>query len=332
MAPLTLIAVGGNSLIRAGQRGTIDEQRANAALTAHAIAHLARVGYALVVTHGNGPQVGAQLLRSELAAAQVSPEPLDVCGADTQGAIGYVLEQALEQALAEVGLAVPVATVVTQVVVDEHDPAFQRPSKPVGMFYSADEAHRRARELGWTMVEDAARGWRRVVPSPEPLEIVEIDAIRSLVRSGCLVIAAGGGGIPVVRRADQLVGVEAVIDKDRASTLLASALHARLLVISTDVDYVYINYHQPGQRPLRRVRAETLQRYQAAGHFPPGTMGPKVEAALRFLKGGGREVIITSPERLVDAVLCGAGTHIIPARAARRVGAIRGRHSLNAER
>jgi carbamate kinase len=324
---LALIAVGGNSLIRAGQRGTIDEQRANAAMTARAVAQLVRTGYAAVVTHGNGPQVGAQLLRSELAAGQVIPEPLDVCGADTQGAIGYVLEQAIEQALADAGLAASVCTIVTQVVVDGHDPAFRRPSKPVGLFYSADEAQRHERERGWVMVEDAARGWRRVVPSPEPLEIVEIEAIRSLVRAGCLVIAAGGGGIPVVRRAGQLVGVEAVIDKDRASALLAIQLGAELLVISTDTDYVYVNYRRPAQRPLRQVSAAALARYQRWGHFPPGSMGPKVEAALRFLRAGGREVIVTSPERLVDAVLCGAGTHIVPSArphaAARRAQALR---------
>ncbi len=307
-----LIAVGGNALIRAGERGTIAEQRANAATTAHYIVQLIRRGYAIVLTHGNGPQVGAQLLRSELAAPQVNPEPLDVCVADTQGAIGYLLEQALKDALDAAGLSVPIVTVITQVLVDERDPAFNRPTKPVGPFYTEEEARRRQRELGWAIVEDAARGYRRVVASPEPLEIVEIDVIRSLVANGNLVIAAGGGGVPVARRDGHLVGVEAVIDKDLAAALLARGLGVDTFIIATDAEQVYLNYKRPDQVALGRIGASAAQEYARAGQFPPGNMGPKIDAALRFLRGGGAEVIITSPERLLDAVLGKTGTHILP--------------------
>jgi carbamate kinase len=312
MPKLALVAIGGNALLRAGERGTIAEQRANAALTAGCLVRLIQHGYRLILTHGNGPQVGAQWLRSEIAAGQVSPEPLDVCVADTEGSIGYVLERALEDALADAQLAIPVAALIAQVVVDARDPAFQHPTKPVGPFYSADEARRRAHELGWQMVEDAARGYRRVVPSPEPLEIVEIDAIRSLVRDGYMVITVGGGGIPVVRHGAHIVGVEAVIDKDRASALLANLLGVDTFIISTDTEYVYVNYKRSDQQAITRMTASDAQMYLDAGHFPPGSMGPKIASAIRFLRAGGREVIVTAPERLLDAVLGKTGTHIIP--------------------
>jgi carbamate kinase len=312
MPKLALVAIGGNSLLRAGQGGTIAEQRENAAVTARHLVRLIQHGYSIVLTHGNGPQVGAQLLRSEIAAAQVSPEPLDICVADTEGAIGYVLERALEDALADARLAIPVATMITQVVVDAQDPAFERPTKPVGSFYSAEEARRRARELGWRMVEDAARGYRRVVAPPEPQEIVELDVIRSLLRQGYLVIAAGGGGIPVVRRDGHLVGVEAVIDKDSASALLAHLLGLQILIISTDTERVYLNYKRPGQRPLDRLTVSEAQRHLEAGHFPPGNMGPKIAAGIRFLRGGGDQVIITAPEYLLEAALGTMGTSIVP--------------------
>lgn len=312
MTSLALIAVGGNSLIRAGQRGTITEQRENAALTAGYVVEIIRRGYAVVLTHGNGPQVGAQLLRSELAADQVNAEPLDVCGADTQGAIGYLLEQALQSALADAGLNLPVVTVITQTVVDPDDPAFQHPTKPVGPFYNEAEAQQHACDDGWHIVEDAARGYRRVVPSPEPRAIVEIEAIRDLVRNGFVVIACGGGGIPVIRRNGKLVGVDAVIDKDLASALLATLLHADLFVISTDVEQVCLQYNRPSQRPLGCVTAVELRAWYENGQFPPGSMGPKVLAALRYLAGGGGEVVITSPDRLLEAVCGGAGTHVVP--------------------
>jgi carbamate kinase len=308
-----LIAVGGNSLIRAGEKGTIAEQLANTRRTAEAVVQIIRAGFRVIITHGNGPQVGAALLRSERAADQVYSHPLDVCDATTQGEIGYMLQQSLVTALAEQGMRTPVATLLTQVVVSPDDPAMRKPTKPIGPFYSQKEAERRHFDHGWTVVEDAARGWRRVVPSPEPLEIVEETSIRCLVDSGALVIAVGGGGIPVMRTGRGLKGVEAVIDKDRASALLAARLKADLFIISTDADRVYLNYKKPDQRPLDRETAADVAGFYDEGHFPPGNMGPKIESALRFLRDGGREVIITSYERLFDAVRGQAGTHIVAA-------------------
>lgn len=307
-----LIAVGGNSLIRAGEKGTIAEQFANVQATAAAIVSLLCDGFRLVVTHGNGPQVGAALLRSERAADQLPGQPLDVCDACTQGEIGYLLQQSLENELVRAGLQVPVVTVLTQVVVSEDDPAMRRPTKPIGPFYSQEQAEHRKRQLGWEMAEDAARGFRRVVPSPEPIEIVELEAIRDLVDDGALVIAAGGGGIPVVRREGLLHGIEAVIDKDRASALLALRLGVDVFAILTDEDFVYLDYKRPTQRPLTRVTAADLEAYYRAGHFPPGNMGPKVESVLRFLRDGGIEAVITSHERLRDAVAGRTGTRIVP--------------------
>ena len=308
-----VIAVGGNSLIRPGEQGTIAEQRANARRTADAIVQIMRLGHHVVITHGNGPQVGAALLRSERSADRVYPHPLDVCDATTQGEIGYLLQQSLCGALADAGMNTPVATVLTQVLVSPTDPAMERPTKPIGPFYSATEAASRHRQFGWHMVEDAARGFRRVVPSPQPVEIIEESVIRCLAARGVLVIAVGGGGIPVVRAGGGLRGVDAVIDKDRASGLLASQLQAELFIIATDVERVCLNHRKPDQRPLGRITADDLARYDRDGHFPPGNMGPKVESALRFLRGGGKEVIITSHERLADAVRGDAGTHVVSA-------------------
>jgi|SRR5205807_9067617 len=307
-----LIAVGGNSLIRAGEKGTVAEQLANARRTAAAIIGLIRRGYRLVITHGNGPQVGAALLRSERASDQVPSHTLDVCGAATQGEIGYLLSQSLNDELAAVGLHVPVATVVTQTIVSRDDPAMQHPTKPIGPFYTRADAEERKRILGWQIVEDAARGYRRVVPSPEPIEIVELEVIRDLVKDGVLVVACGGGGIPVVRSTGGVQGVEAVIDKDRASALLASKLGVDVFAISTDTDYVYLDYKKPTQRPLTLVNPTELEAHYRAGHFPPGNMGPKVESVLRFLKNGGKRAVITSYEHLCEAVDGNAGTHIIP--------------------
>ena len=308
-----LIAVGGNSLIRAGETGTIAEQRVNARRTAAAIVQLICAGYRLVVTHGNGPQVGAQLLRSERASDQVPGQTLDVCGAATQGEIGYLLSQSISDELAVAHLDVPVASLVTQTVVRADDPAMQHPTKPIGPFYSRQQAEERGRQLGWQIVEDAARGYRRVVPSPEPVEIVELSVIRSLMSQGILVVACGGGGIPVIRRGGELKGVEAVIDKDRASALLASQLQVDTFAISTDIPFVYLDYKKPTQQKLRNVSATELAAHYKAGHFPPGNMGPKVESALRFLQAGGKEVVITSYEYLAEAVGGSMGTRITPA-------------------
>jgi len=311
-----LLAVGGNSLIRAGEKGTMAEQLSNARRTAREIAGLVGEGYRIVLTHGNGPQVGAALLRSEAGAMQVPGLPLDVCDASTQGEIGYILQQSLEAELQSAGLHVPVISVLTQSVISLDDPAMKHPNKPVGPFYSREEAEERKRQLGWEIVEDAARGYRRVVPSPEPIEIVELEVIRELVDRGVLVIACGGGGIPIARKGGQPIGVEAVIDKDRASALLASLLGVELFVISTDTDFVYLDYKKPAQRPLRDVHASELERYLAAGHFAPGSMRPKIESVLRFLREGGpqnpRQAIIASAENLRRAVAGGTGTHMFP--------------------
>jgi len=311
MTKTALVAIGGNSLIRAGEKGTIAEQLANTRRTAVAIVGLIRLGYRLVITHGNGPQVGAQLLRSERASDVAYSQTLDVCGAASQGEIGYLLEQSLRNELAAEGLEVPVVSLITQSVVSPDDPALRNPSKPIGPFYSRADAEEKRRQLGWHIVEDAARGYRRVVPSPEPIEIVELDVIHSLVERGVLVVSTGGGGIPVISVNGVLQGVEAVIDKDRASALLAARLGVDLFVISTDTDYVYLNYKRPGQRPLTRVTADELKKHHRAGHFPPGNMGPKVESVLRFLSSGGKEAVITSFEYLCDAVSGSAGTHVV---------------------
>jgi carbamate kinase len=311
MTKTALVAVGGNSLIRAGEKGTIAEQLANTRRTAAAIVGLIRLGYRLVITHGNGPQVGAQLLRSERASDVAYSQTLDVCGAASQGEIGYLLAQSLRNELAAADIHVPVASLVTQTLVSKDDPAMQKPSKPIGPFYTKAVAEAKHRELGWHIVEDAARGYRRVVPSPEPIEIVELDSIRGLMEQGSLVVSTGGGGVPVVSADGALKGVEAVIDKDRASALLASKLGVDCFLISTDTDYVYLNYRKPGQSSLKRVTAAEMKKHLAAGHFPPGNMGPKVESVLRFLENGGNEAIITSFEHLCDAAQGKAGTHIV---------------------
>ena len=320
MPRTVLIAIGGNSLIPAGEPATVATQRRHMAETCRAIADVVARGWQVVLTHGNGPQVGAALLRSERAAAEAYELPLDVCVASTQGEIGCLLQQALRQALLRKGLRYSVATVLAQVVVAPHDPAFAHPSKPIGPFYSRAEAERRQR-AGWTTVEEPPHGYRRVVPSPEPLEIVEEGAIRTLVDSGAIVITLGGGGIPVVRRGDELEGVEAVVDKDLASALLAIRLGVDVLLISTDVDAISLDFTSPHARGLTDVTADELRGYAAAGQFPPGTMGPKVEAALRFVAASGREAIITSPDRLVAALEGHAGTHVfdhVPAAGHRR--------------
>lgn len=311
MARSALIAVGGNSLVRVGQRGTIDEQLANAHATARRITQLIADGWRVVITHGNGPQVGAALLRSDRAAGEAYTQPLDVCVATTQSEIGYLLERGLECELRRAGFYLPVMTILTQVRVNADDPAFKNPTKPIGPFYSKKEADEKIQRFGWTMVEDAARGYRRVVPSPEPLEVLEQEVVRQILELGIIVIALGGGGIPVVVHEDHSVlGVEAVIDKDRASALLASALGMDCFIISTDVDQVYLNYKTPTQRGIKRATVELMQHYLDNGQFPPGSMGPKIEAAIRFLKNGGKEVVITSPDRLMEAIHGKAGTLI----------------------
>jgi carbamate kinase len=306
-----LVAVGGNSLIRAGQRGTIAEQFENARQTAECIVGIAARGFALLVTHGNGPQVGAQLLRSEAGSAQTYTLPLDLCVAMTQGEIGFVLQNSLQQVFQNRQIHRPVVTILTQIVVDRNDPAFQRPTKPIGPFYSKETAERKRKELGWNVIEDAARGYRRVVASPLPKDIIEFDVIKSCLGRGIVVVAAGGGGIPVIVENGQVKGIEAVIDKDRASAMLATKLGIEHFMISTEVPEVYINYKKSNQQKLRALRTAEAMKYYADGQFSEGSMKPKIEAALDFLNNGGAMVTITDPEHLLLALDGQAGTRII---------------------
>ena len=308
--PIAVVAIGGNSLTRPGDKGTLEEQRKNLQSTCEGIAAVMHAGYQVVVTHGNGPQVGDALLRSELAAGQASPLPLDACVAETQGSIGYLLQQTLQETLQRRGLRRPVVTLVTQVLVSARDPAFRKPTKPVGPFYTRKEANHRCAQLGWHMVEDAHRGYRRVVPSPRPKEIMELPAIQAALLSGALVIACGGGGIPVIFEREKLVGVDAVIDKDLVSSLLAWELEAQLLLISTGVDQVALHYGTSKAQSLRHLTADEARKYLRKGEFPAGSMGPKIQAALEYLDRGGALVIITSPESIPEALHDLAGTRI----------------------
>lgn len=311
MPSLAVVAVGGNALVR-GRDTSVDAARASIAETADHLAAMVSAGWSLVVTHGNGPQVGFGLLRSE-AAAHVAPRlPLDVIGAQTQGSIGYLLQQALDNALARRGLVQRVLTVVTQTVVDPADAAFRHPTKPIGPFYRAFEADE-LRQRGWAMAEDAGRGWRRVVPSPQPLEIVESPIVRALISGGIIVIAAGGGGIPVVRRETGYEGVEAVIDKDAASAVLARDLGACLLVFTTAVDRVALDFGTPKERQIGNMTVAEARRHLAEGQFPPGSMGPKVAAAIQFVEGGGELAVITTAHAVGDALAGEAGTRIVAA-------------------
>lgn len=309
-----VVAIGGNSLITDPAHQSVEDQYLAAAETDHHIAALVADGWDVVVAHGNGPQIGFILRRSELARGELHEVPLDVCGADTQGAIGYLLQQNLYGDFLRLGIDKGVVTVVTQVEVSADDPAFGHPTKPIGSFLTETEALQRRHEEGWVVVEDAGRGWRRVVASPEPRRIVELAAIRHLLDGGFVVIAAGGGGIPVVADgAGNLHGVPAVIDKDLASALLAVELGADLLLISTSVEHVFVDFGTPDQRPVARLSAAEAQRLLAEGtHFKAGSMEPKIRAVLSFLDGGGHEAIITTP-RLIEAALAGeAGTRITP--------------------
>jgi carbamate kinase len=311
MKPIAVVAIGGNSLRRAKELGKFEEQQAHATETCRGIAAILRHGYRVVLTHGNGPQVGEALLRSELAQDVLPTHNLDVCDAETEGSIGYLLQQTLDNVLHESGVPQKVVSIITQVIVDANDPAFLRPDKPIGPFYEKAEALQKE-QLGWRMVEDSGRGWRRVVASPHPQRIHEIEAIRACLDAGFVVIAAGGGGIPVVRQAGQLKGSEAVIDKDRCSALLAMELGAELLVFSTGVTHAYLHFGKPNEKPLFRVSWEEARAYLRQGEFAVGSMGPKVEAALRFLDFGGRRAIITAPEYMAAAVAGAAGTEILP--------------------
>jgi carbamate kinase len=309
---VAVIAIGGNSLIKDKTHQTVPDQYEAAKETCVHIADLMEEGWNVIVTHGNGPQVGFILLRSEIAKGSLHEVPLDACGADTQGAIGYHIQQNLQNELQRRGVSKPVATVVTQVVVDKDDPSFVTPTKPIGPFYSEAEAKQAEAEKGWAVSEDSGRGWRRVVASPMPERIVELEAIRTLVNAGVSVIAVGGGGIPVIEKNGELSGVAAVIDKDRASALLAENLEATHFIISTAVEKVAINFGKPDHQDIDEMTVAQAKEYMAQGHFAPGSMKPKVQSAIDFLERGGQRVIITNPENLLRAVHNKTGTHMVP--------------------
>ncbi len=314
--PLAVIAIGGNALTRADQEGTIEEQFANARETCRRLAKLVRVGWEIVLTHGNGPQVGAILWRMELARQQVHPVDLGICDANSQGQIGYMLQQVLSHQFDLNDIDRAAITLVTQVEVDPHDPAFQNPTKGIGPFFSEAEAKARMAEFGWQMKEDAGRGWRRVVPSPRPMTIVELDAIRLMARSRYVPIAVGGGGIPVVRDANGVLeGVEAVIDKDLTSSLLARQLRADALVICTAVDRVALDFQSDAPRWLDEVTVTELRAHHADGQFPAGSMGPKVDALLEYMgdeRGSPlRRAVITDFDHLIDSMSGRAGTRVV---------------------
>jgi len=308
-----LLTLGGNAILPAGRPGTIQEQRE---ITLRIMRPLVRALHPedrVVLSHGNGPVVGNILIRNDAAADRIPPMPLDICDADSQGGIGYMIVQCLENALAEAGVRREVTAVVTRVEVARDDPAFKDPTKPIGPFYSEPEARRLARERGWVVHEDAGRGWRRVVPSPRPVSILELHGIRTLFEAGHIVIAAGGGGVPVVLHPDGSgEGVEAVVDKDRVSAILASKLGMDALVIVTGVSHVALRFGRPDQKNLDRITASDAKRYMEAGEFGEGSMKPKIESALAFLGNGGREVLITSPDELPEAMAGRTGTRVVP--------------------
>ena len=312
-----MVAFGGNALVKKGQEGTQWEQIENAQETARLLVPLLRAGHDLALVHGNGPQVGNILIQVEEAVTKVPPQSLDVCVAQSEGSIGYVLELALLNALHRERLQRQVLTMVTEVIVDQDDPGFRRPTKPIGPFYPRFRAEFLMNKQGWNMIEDAGRGWRKVVPSPRPLEVVQMPALREAVAAGHLVIAAGGGGIPVYREGGDLKGVEAVIDKDYTAALVAAGIDADLFVSLTGVDHVSLNYGQPDERRVARMTAGEARDHLEAGQFPEGSMGPKVRAGVEFVEAGRGEVLITSAARLASAVQGRAGTRIVAGRPGR---------------
>jgi carbamate kinase len=316
MGKLAVIAVGGNSLIRDNKRVTVEAQEEALRETAHHIADMIEAGWDLAIGHGNGPQVGFILRRSEIAAKAegMHEVPLDVCGADSQGAIGYEFQQALQNEYQKRGIHKSAATIITQTLVDQKDPAFQKPTKPIGSFMDETEARRREKEMDWSIVEDAGRGWRRVVPSPMPKKILELDSIRLLINAGVTVITVGGGGIPVIDAGNnQYEGTAAVIDKDFASSLLAQEIDADLFLIATAVEKVAINFGKPDQKWLDRITLAEAKQYLAQGtHFAKGSMAPKIQAIIWFLENGGKQALITNPENIGRALKGETGTWIVP--------------------
>jgi len=310
---LAVVAFGGNALLRPEDRGTQEEQIARAKQAARWLAEIVRHGYKLIVVHGNGPQVGNILIQAEEASTKIPPQSLDVAVAQTEGSIGFMLQQAIRNRLESIGLKGDVATVLTEVEVDVNDVAFKRPTKPIGPFFTRYRAEALERDLGWTMSEDSGRGWRHVVPSPRPLHILNVNTIARMVDTASVVMAAGGGGIPVVRGRDgQWRGIEAVIDKDFASALLAKELSADIFIILTGVAKVAIDFGKATETQLDRMTIAEAEKHLAAGQFPVGSMGPKIEAAIQFVRAGGREVLITDVEHVREAIAGNDGTVVTP--------------------
>lgn len=310
--PLAVVAMGGHAFMQHGESGDIEQHHRNASEVSAVLMNLVERDYNIVITHGNGPQVGQLLLQNELTRDSVQAMPLDVLVADTEGWLGYVLQQALLNQLRRRNIERYVVSMITQVQVDKRDPAFENPTKPVGRFLSEEDAKKRQEEMGWTMIEDSGRGWRRVVPSPRPTKVIQRHMIRDAAQRGHIVIAGGGGGIPIIKNAhDDYEGVEAVIDKDLTSSILAASIGAEALIILTDVEQVYVDFRQPTQRPLGAVTIEEAERLIKEKHFPKGSMGPKVEAIHHFLKGGGRRGMITNASTLEAALEGRGGTHFV---------------------
>jgi carbamate kinase len=306
-----VVALGGNAILKQKEKGTAKEQLENVRKTSRYLVELMQEGYQIVVTHGNGPQIGGILLKNELSASILPSMPLDICGAQSQGMIGYMLQQSIRNEIAEANLHVPVVSLVTQTIVDPNDKAFMNPSKPIGAFYPLAKAKELQKETGWSMIEDSGRGYRRVVPSPDPKEIVEHDTIRTLLEEGTVVIAAGGGGIPVVHEEDgRLRGIVAVVDKDLTAQIIACEMSAQILLMLTDVEKVALNFGKANQIDIDALSIEDAELYLRKGEFGIGSMGPKVKAAIRFIKSGGEKAIITSLELCKEAIEGKAGTVI----------------------
>ncbi len=310
--PLVLVAMGGHAFIDEGEKGTIEDHERNAQRIAEILMTLVEMDHRLVITHGNGPQVGSLLQQQEMAGGEIPAMPLDVLVAMTEGSLGYVLQQSLLNELRHRDIPRWVVTMVTQVRVDEDDPAFESPTKPVGPFLSKEEALRRQEELGWVVGEDSGRGWRRYVPSPRPRRVIQNRMVREAAHQGHIVVAGGGGGIPIKKDdKDRYVGVEAVVDKDLTSSVLATDVGASLLIILTAVPNVYVGFGTPEERALGAVTLEEIEQLRDEGHFPPGSMGPKIDAVIHFLREGGRRALITDPESLPRAIEGRAGTHFV---------------------
>ncbi|NIM58525.1 MAG: carbamate kinase [Candidatus Aminicenantes bacterium] len=308
---IALIAFGGNAILPETQRGLQSEQINNAQKAARLMIHVVKKGYDMILVHGNGPQVGNLLIQMEESITKVPPFSLEVCDAMTEGSMGFMLEKAIVNELRKNSVDKDVATLITQVVVDREDPAFEKPTKPVGPFYTKYRAQMLRREKKWTMIEDSGRGYRKVVPSPRPIDVIPKRIIRDLVRSGKIVIAVGGGGVPVIINGRGLFqGVEAVIDKDYAASLVAREVKADLFIILTNVDRVYLNYGTPDEEPIAVMTVKQAEEYLSQGQFPPGSMGPKIKAAIEYIKGGGKEVLITSANQLKASLINRSGTKI----------------------